>query len=90
MVFIRYFKLGFFSIEIMGMTALGPGLLSGISLAANAKGSKVIICTDGCANVGIGSLPDDERSETQISNTQQAYRSFGDYARKHGFVFVFN
>ena len=37
-----------------GCTALGPGLLASIELAAKgAIGSKVIICTDGEANCGL-------------------------------------
>lgn len=40
-----------------GGTALGPALLASIILAGKGnKGSKVIICTDGMANVGLGSL----------------------------------
>jgi len=36
------------------MTALGPALVSSIELASKgAVGSKVIICTDGEANVGL-------------------------------------
>lgn len=38
-----------------GSTALGPGLLSSIELASKGDvGSKVILCTDGEANVGLG------------------------------------
>ena len=40
-----------------GQTALGPALLISIFMASFAGiGSKVIICTDGLANIGIGSL----------------------------------
>ena len=66
------------------MTALGPGLLSAISLAANIKGSKVIICTDGCANVGFGSIPDDDvDDEFRISQCREVYKEFGDYAKSN-------
>ena len=69
------------------MTALGPGLLSAISLASNVKGSKVIICTDGCANMGFGSLPDDDcDDELVISESRAAYREFGEYARTERLV----
>lgn len=44
-----------------GSTALGPALLSAIEIASTGSiGSKVIICTDGEANVGIGSNYDKE------------------------------
>ena len=45
-----------FSLEEGGQTALGPALLVSISLAASKPGSQVVVCTDGLANVGLGSL----------------------------------
>ena len=49
-------------LSIFGSTALGPGLLAAIELASKgAVGSKVIICTDGEANVGIGGAFNPER-----------------------------
>ena len=39
-----------------GQTALGPGLLLSVAIAARSRGSKVVICTDGLANVGLGSM----------------------------------
>jgi len=36
-----------------GSTALGPGLVTAISLAGRQRGSKVVLCTDGEANVGL-------------------------------------
>jgi len=46
------------SIEESGSTALGPALLLGLSMASSGSGarSKMILCTDGLANTGIGSL----------------------------------
>lgn len=72
------------SLDIQGMTALGPALLIAIAMAASKKGSKVIICTDGCANRGIGSLPENDADEEEISNCRAEYRSFGEYARDSG------
>jgi hypothetical protein len=43
-------------LEEDGATALGPALLLGIALAGTAPGSSVILCTDGLANQGLGSL----------------------------------
>jgi hypothetical protein len=44
-------------LKTSGGTALGPALLTSVMLASEAgRGSKVIICTDGLANEGIGSL----------------------------------
>mmetsp|Transcript_27024 Transcript_27024/g.23927 ORF Transcript_27024/g.23927 Transcript_27024/m.23927 type:complete len:243 (+) Transcript_27024:644-1372(+) len=39
-----------------GITALGPGLVCSLGLAAGCPGSKVIICTDGLANKGLGNV----------------------------------
>ena len=35
-------------------TALGPGLLLSVRLAGRVPGSRVVLLTDGCANVGLG------------------------------------
>lgn len=42
------------SLKESGSTALGPGLLVSIGIASNRPASKVIILTDGLANVGVG------------------------------------
>jgi len=39
-----------------GATALGPALLVSVGIAGQTKGSMVVLCTDGVANVGLGSL----------------------------------
>lgn len=39
-----------------GATALGPALLTAVSLASRRPGSRVVVCTDGLANVGIGAF----------------------------------
>lgn len=36
-----------------GSTALGPGLLTAICLGGRQRGSKIVMCTDGEANVGL-------------------------------------
>ncbi|KAI1888364.1 hypothetical protein AGOR_G00184240 [Albula goreensis] len=47
-----------------GATALGPAALVSIAMASRYTGSKVIICTDGRANIGLGEL---EQSPVQTS-----------------------
>eukprot|EP00162_Nutomonas_longa_P014486 comp21991_c0_seq1/m.50420 comp21991_c0_seq1/g.50420 ORF comp21991_c0_seq1/g.50420 comp21991_c0_seq1/m.50420 type:complete len:693 (-) comp21991_c0_seq1:99-2177(-) len=42
-----------------GQTALGPALLASINIAAARPGSKVFVCTDGLANLGVGRLDAD-------------------------------
>jgi len=44
------------SLEEEGGTALGPAMILGISIAGLCPSSQVVVCTDGLANVGIGSL----------------------------------
>lgn len=40
-----------------GRTALGPAVPTSVAMASKgAPGSQVIICTDGMANVGLGSF----------------------------------
>jgi hypothetical protein len=53
-------------LEENGSTALGPAVLTSISLAGEGgAGSTVIVCTDGLANVGLGAL-DEAKSEEQL------------------------
>uniref|UniRef100_A0A6B2KZ87 VWFA domain-containing protein n=1 Tax=Arcella intermedia TaxID=1963864 RepID=A0A6B2KZ87_9EUKA len=44
------------TLEEGGGTALGPGLLCAVSIAALQRGSTVVLCTDGIANIGLGAL----------------------------------
>lgn len=52
------------SLEENGATALGPALLLGITIAGGRPRSQVILCTDGLANTGIGSLEGKEAEYT--------------------------
>ena len=54
------------SFEETGATALGPALLLGIKLAGSRPRSQVILCTDGLANMGVGSLEGKEADHTPI------------------------
>jgi hypothetical protein len=43
--------------EAKGQTALGPALAAAIEVASKgSKGSTVVLCTDGLANIGVGAL----------------------------------
>lgn len=56
------------AIEETGSTALGPALITALGLASKGKpGSKVIICTDGISNVGIGSLDTKDEAERLLA-----------------------
>lgn len=39
-----------------GNTALGPALAVGVGLASGRAGSKIVLCTDGMANNGVGAI----------------------------------
>ena len=54
-----YFFVIKFSLEEGGATALGPALIVAVNMAASHPGSKVILCTDGKANIGLGRLEGD-------------------------------
>jgi hypothetical protein len=69
-----------FALEENGPTALGPALLASIGLACQGKpGSKVIICTDGLANVGLGAF---EGCDLEV--VQSFYEQLGETAKEHG------
>lgn len=51
------------NLEEGGATALGPALYYSIKMASRQQGSQVILCTDGLANKGIGSLESTNEEE---------------------------
>ncbi|KAJ5077025.1 hypothetical protein M0811_00345 [Anaeramoeba ignava] len=48
------------NLEDNGQTALGPALVVSAELAGKKEGSRVILCTDGKSNIGIGNVDDDD------------------------------
>ncbi|CAF0858803.1 unnamed protein product [Brachionus calyciflorus] len=62
-----------------GSTALGPALTFCIGFLSRLPGSQVILCTDGCANVGMGSVESGQASE-------QFYEDLAIYAKNKGIV----
>jgi len=74
--------------EERGCTALGPALLMAIDIAGRKRGSYVVLCTDGLANQGIGSLEDLEKEidkdENEKSEVELLYERFGTTARDAG------
>lgn len=66
-----------FALEETGATALGPAILTAVALASQgAKGSQVIICTDGLANVGLGAL-DEMNDPTEEKMADDFYQKIG-------------
>ncbi len=71
------------TIRTGGSTALGPGLIVSLALAGQGKpGSKVIICTDGLANKGCGSVED--VTEKAAGPVREFYNQAAEYAKQHG------
>merc|ERR1712093_330076 len=55
-----------------GNTALGPALTVSVGLASGRPGSKIVLCTDGMANNGVGA----------IRNRTQVVEFYGDIGRR--------
>lgn len=71
-------------IEESGQTALGPALVISLGVAMRgAPGSRVIICTDGLANVGLGSL-ENLFTEESMAATKEFYTKLGELAKERG------
>jgi actin-related protein len=59
-----------YQLKVMGCTALGPALALALGISSGHSGSQIIVCTDGEANVGIGSLSQNDSSfYTNVGNT---------------------
>jgi len=74
------------SLEEGGATALGPALLMAVAMASQVKGSKVILCTDGQANVGLGSLEGTATSEELQERASEFYTDLSGFAVEKGCV----
>ena len=71
-------KLG--AIEETGPTALGPAIITSVCMAAEGgAGSKVVICTDGLANIGLGAF-DEVVSEEDMQKVDTFYETVGQIA----------
>ena len=73
-----------YSLEEGGQTALGPAMLVAIMMASKVSGSKVVMCTDGLANIGLGNL--DNVSADQHAAASNFYSQLGEKAKQNGFV----
>eukprot|EP01133_Synstelium_polycarpum_P003750 gene3750-4324_t len=67
-----------FSLDAHGGTALGPAIAVAVGMTARIPGSKIVVCTDGLSNVGVGSV------ETLGSNAQAFFDQIGDAAKRNG------
>mmetsp|Transcript_12684 Transcript_12684/g.19172 ORF Transcript_12684/g.19172 Transcript_12684/m.19172 type:complete len:810 (-) Transcript_12684:27-2456(-) len=71
-----------FSLSEEGATALCPALIVAIGQASQSPGSRIILCTDGRANVGLGSLENlDDDGQDKVA---ELYQDLGLIAAKNG------
>ena len=74
-----------YSIKSLGCTALGPGIITSLSLLKNVKkGSRIFLCTDGLANEGVGSIKKSKADENTIQEHKLFYEKIGEEAEKKG------
>lgn len=73
------------SMEETGPTALGPAVATSIAMAAASglQGSQVVICTDGLANVGLGSF-DEAVTDDDFAQIEKFYTTLGEFAKEKG------
>ncbi|XP_059169853.1 circularly permutated Ras protein 1-like [Physella acuta] len=64
-----------YNLEEGGATALGPALLVAVNMASHHPGSKVILCTDGKANIGLGKLEDVSDDQASLDFYSKAAES---------------
>lgn len=72
-----------FELEEGGPTALGPALLVSAEMASKFRGSKVILCTDGMANVGMGKL-DNFKDDAERDECIKFYEDVAESAADNG------
>ena len=71
-------------IEESGQTALGPGLTVALGIALKGNpGSRVILCTDGLANVGLGSV-ENLKNAKEVETIKSFYTKLGELAKERG------
>ena len=78
-----------FGLEESGPTALGPAVAVALGMVSgsNAAGARIVLCTDGLANVGLGSLDEIPEGANPIREAAEGfYRSLGESAVAAGTV----
>nr|XP_043876335.1 circularly permutated Ras protein 1 isoform X2 [Solea senegalensis] len=68
-----------------GATCLGPAVLASVAMASKYPGSKVIVCTDGRANIGLGEM-EQTFSPSSSPLTTYFYKQLARQAVKNGVI----
>ncbi|XP_049336321.1 circularly permutated Ras protein 1-like isoform X1 [Astyanax mexicanus] len=71
-------------LEECGASALGPAALVSITMASNHPGSKVLVCTDGVPDAGLGGLNPSLFPNRSIVSSSIFYRDLSETAAAHG------
>jgi hypothetical protein len=72
-----------YTLEEGGGTALGPAICVALGMAQGVAGSKVIVCTDGLANIGVGAL-DELDTDAATEQATAFYAALGNEAAAQG------
>ncbi|XP_068164498.1 circularly permutated Ras protein 1 isoform X2 [Antennarius striatus] len=67
-----------------GATSLGPAVLASVAIASRYPGSRVILCTDGKANIGLGKM--EETPSLSSSITTYFYQQLAQQALQCGVI----
>jgi len=70
-----------YSVDETGSTALGPAFIVALGMVKNSPGSKIVLATDGLANLGVGAL---DSFEYNGINGPPFYERAGNLCKQHG------
>ncbi|XP_027143465.1 circularly permutated Ras protein 1 [Larimichthys crocea] len=69
-----------------GATSLGPAALASVAMASRYPGSKVILCTDGMANIGLGAMEQTPSLSSSSPLTPIFYTQLAEKAVESGVI----
>lgn len=77
-----------YELEESGQTALGPAILLSINLINenNIAGSRIVLCTDGISNIGLGSMDGNLNNEQGLIELKNFYSNLGLLAKEKGII----
>eukprot|EP01130_Rhizamoeba_saxonica_P011986 TRINITY_DN500_c0_g1_i2.p1 TRINITY_DN500_c0_g1~~TRINITY_DN500_c0_g1_i2.p1 ORF type:complete len:598 (+),score=165.53 TRINITY_DN500_c0_g1_i2:18-1811(+) len=76
-----------FSLQEHGQTALGPALVCALGMAKNGAASRLLVATDGLANIGVGQMDfGDDPTEAELTEMEKFYDTVSLMAKEDGTV----
>ena len=74
-----------FDLEEGGPTALGPAVVTALGMCEGKRGARIVVCTDGLANIGLGSVEGlADADEAAKDAAAGFYERVGGLAAEHG------